>query len=52
MAVLRDGGLNLRVTEDEKTMVERAADLSHMTTSRSVPQAALRAAAKPPGAAG
>jgi uncharacterized protein (DUF1778 family) len=44
MAVLKDRSLNIRVTEDEKTIVEQAADLSHMAMSQFMLQAALRAA--------
>jgi uncharacterized protein (DUF1778 family) len=44
MAVLKDKSLNIRVTEDEKTMVEQAATLSHVGMSQFMLQAALRAA--------
>ncbi len=44
MAVLKDKSLNIRVTEDEKTMVEQAASLSHVAMSQFMLQAALRAA--------
>ena len=44
MSVVKDKSLNIRVTEDEKAMVERAAGLSHMPMSQFTLQATLRAA--------
>ena len=44
MAVLKDRSLNIRVTEDEKVMVEQAAHLTHLSMSRFMLLAALRAA--------
>ncbi|HJW74920.1 MAG TPA: DUF1778 domain-containing protein [Thermoleophilia bacterium] len=44
MAVVKDRSLNIRVTEDEKAMVEQAAALSHMGMSQFMLQATLRAA--------
>ncbi len=44
MAVVKDKSLNIRVTEDEKAVVEQAASLSHMPLSQFMLQATLRAA--------
>ena len=44
MAVLKDRSVNIRVTEDEKAVVEQAAGLSHIAMSQFVLQAAPRTA--------
>ena len=44
MSILKDKTVNIRVTEDEKTMVEHAASLSHVGMSQFMLQATLRAA--------
>jgi uncharacterized protein (DUF1778 family) len=44
MAVVNDRTVNIRVTEDEKAVVEQAASLSHMPLSQFMLQATLRAA--------
>jgi uncharacterized protein (DUF1778 family) len=44
MTVLKDRSLNIRVTEEEKVMVEQAAHLTHMSMSRFMLLAALRSA--------
>lgn len=44
MAALKDKTVNIRVTEDEKAVVEQAAALRHMPLSQFMLQATLRAA--------
>jgi uncharacterized protein (DUF1778 family) len=44
MGVVKDRTVNIRVTENEKAVVEQAASLSHMPLSQFMLQATLRAA--------
>lgn len=43
-ALIKDARFDIRVTGDEKALVERAAQLAHMSSSRFILQAALSSA--------